>query len=117
MSNAATEIAETLRAVREAKNIRQSALADTIGISPAHLSRIESGKTKPTLATLNEIARALDLEIMLVPRENVPAVRAMASRKKTNFEIVLEGVTKLAELAQPKTPPPAYRLDEERDDE
>ena len=110
-------ISETLRAVREAKGIRQSELARTIGMDPGHLSRIESGQSNPNIATLTEIARALELEIMLVPRENVPAVRAMASRRKANLEIALEGLTRLAELAEPKAPPPAYRLDEARDDE
>lgn len=117
MSDAATAIVEALKATREARSIRQSALANTIGINPGHLSRIESGKTTPTLATLNEIARALDLEIMLVPRGNVPAVRAIMARPKTSTEIALEGLNTLIQGFTDKSAPPAYRLDEEGDDE
>tara|TARA_R110000744_G_scaffold36034_6_gene83271 strand:+ start:8768 stop:9118 length:351 start_codon:yes stop_codon:yes gene_type:complete len=116
MSDVAREIVGVLRAAREAKGIRQSALAHTVGISPAHLSRIESGKITPTLATLQEIARALDLEIMLIPRQSVSAVRAMSPREKVNREVLLD-VNRVAEKAQSKTPPPAYRLDEEGGDE
>ncbi|WP_417491209.1 helix-turn-helix domain-containing protein [Maricaulis sp.] len=117
MGGVAREIVGVLRAAREAKDIRQSALAHTVGISPAHLSRIESGKITPTLATLQQIARVLDLEIMLVPRQSVPAVRAMSSRSKANGEAAPPGAGRAAELAQPGAPPPAYRLGEEGDDE
>lgn len=109
MNEVAREIVGALRAARKAKDIRQSALAQTVGISPAHLSRIESGKMTPTLPTLQEIARALDLEIMLVPRQSVSAVRAMSSQKKANREVLLD-MNRIAEKAQSKTPPPAYRL-------
>lgn len=113
MSNAAAAIVEFLRATREAKGIRQSALAKMIGTNPGHLSRIETGQTTPTVATLNEIARALDLEIMLVPREKVPAVRAMLAQPKGSTQHVFENLNSLIQTMAP----PAYRLDEDEDNE
>ena len=117
MSGVAREIVGVLKAAREAKDIRQSALAHTVGISPAHLSRIESGKITPTLATLQEIARVLDLEIMLVPRDKVPLVRAIAARSKNSAEYVLASLNHVIETFTNKSAPPAYRLEGEGDDE
>lgn len=117
MSNTGTVISETLRAIREAKGIRQSELARTIGMDPGHLSRIESGQSNPNIATLTEIARALDLEIMLVPREKVPTVRAITTRPKSSTDYVLNSLNQMMETFASKSAPPAYRLDEESDDE
>ena len=117
MSDAGTVISETLRAIREAKGIRQSELARTIGMDPGHLSRIESGQSNPNIATLTEIARALDLEIMLVPRDKIPAVRAITTRPKSSTEYVFESPNQLIGTLSNKSAPPAYRLDEEGDGE
>jgi transcriptional regulator with XRE-family HTH domain len=43
-------------------------------------SKIEKGKTDPRLSTLQEIARALALEVVLVPSELVDTVNALAGR-------------------------------------
>tara|TARA_A100001391_G_C4952882_1_gene247720 strand:+ start:269 stop:598 length:330 start_codon:yes stop_codon:yes gene_type:complete len=107
-------IPEALRAAREAKGLRQSALARTIGMDPGHLSRIESGQSNPNIATLMEIARTLDLEIMLVPRERVPAVRAIVDREKSGWERLADTMSTILEAQQQR---PAYRLDEEEGDE
>tara|TARA_R110002049_G_scaffold259498_1_gene435340 strand:- start:6989 stop:7333 length:345 start_codon:yes stop_codon:yes gene_type:complete len=112
-----TVVSEALRAIRKAKGIRQSELARTIGMDPGHLSRIESGQSNPNIATLTEIARALDLEIMLVPREKVPAVRAITAQPKSTKGLTLEEVSHLAERFVGSLASPAYRLDEEGDDE
>lgn len=110
-------IPETLKAAREAKGLRQSALARTIGMDPGHLSRIESGQSNPNIATLMEIARALDLEIMLVPRERVPAVQAITARPRSTTEVALEGLSQLVKSLTDNSTRPAYRLDEEDNDE
>jgi len=50
----------------------QEELADKLGTGQAAISRIESGNTNPTLASLVEIAEALDsdLHIELKPKSN-----------------------------------------------
>lgn len=51
---------ETLRELREARDISLRALADAAGMDPAYLSRIENGKTGvPKKATVERLARAL----------------------------------------------------------
>ena len=69
-------VGRILAATRERLGLSQSELARRLGVSGANLSRIEHGADL-RVSTLLEIARALRLEPMLVPKENVPSVRAL----------------------------------------
>ena len=71
-----TPAGRILAAARERIGLSQSALARQLGVSGANVSRIEHGADL-RVSTLLEIARALKLEPMLVPKENVPTVRAL----------------------------------------
>jgi transcriptional regulator with XRE-family HTH domain len=71
-------IAGTLRGAREAKGLTQRALAERAGVPQSHISRIESGAVDLQTSSLIQLARALDLELSLVPRQIVPAVDALA---------------------------------------
>ncbi|MXY91707.1 MAG: helix-turn-helix transcriptional regulator [Gammaproteobacteria bacterium] len=73
------EISKTIKAVRQAKGLSQLALAKTAGMPQSHISRIENGGVNLRLTSLTEIARALDLELTLVPRKAIPAVRSIVS--------------------------------------
>lgn len=70
-------IAAELKRAREAHNISQRELSARVALPQAHISKIESGSVNLKLASLVELARALDLEVMLVPRKLVPAVEAI----------------------------------------
>lgn len=52
-------IGERIRYVRNSKNITQSALADSIHISPSFMNRIENGSSMPSIDTVCAIADAL----------------------------------------------------------
>jgi transcriptional regulator with XRE-family HTH domain len=67
-----------LKAARERKGLSQRALSDKIGVPQGRISKIESGKANITAFSLIEIARALDLEFMLVSKKLVPAVEALS---------------------------------------
>jgi transcriptional regulator with XRE-family HTH domain len=62
--------------IRSLRSVRQHELAGKLGISGPNLSRIEHGADF-RVSTLVELARALKLEPILVPKEHVPAVRAI----------------------------------------
>jgi len=62
--------------VRKARGLTLSALASRLGVSKANVIRIEHGRDL-RVSTLLDIARELGLEPMLIPKENVPAVRAL----------------------------------------
>ncbi len=52
-----------IRAWREHKQIKMSELAKQVGISAAYLSQIENNKRNPTIDTLKNIARQLDIDV------------------------------------------------------
>lgn len=53
------DYAKAIRICRAAFGLRQSELAARLGIGPSHLSLIESGKRRPSLETIEDIAVAL----------------------------------------------------------
>lgn len=56
-------IGASVRALRQAGNLTASELSKRAGLSPAMLSKIENGSTSPSLATLQALAKALDVPV------------------------------------------------------
>ena len=77
MSYATEYIADTLKAAREAKGLSQRALSSRAGVPQSHISKIESGAVDLRLSSLISLARILDLELTLVPRKIMPAIRSI----------------------------------------
>lgn len=70
-------IAETLRKAREQKGLSQRALSNRAGVPQSHISKIENNAVDLRLSSLTAIAHALDLELTLIPRKAVPAVKSV----------------------------------------
>lgn len=51
-----------IRAWRKYQNLTMKDLAQKVGLSPAYLSQIETGKRNPTIDTLKSIAKELNIE-------------------------------------------------------
>lgn len=77
MSYATQAIAASLREARTAKGMSQRDLSALVGVPQAQISRIEAGTVDPRVTSLIAIANALDLELTLVPRKAVPAVKSI----------------------------------------
>jgi len=77
MSYATKYIATTLRAARESRGLSQRALGAKSGVPQGHISKIENGAVDLRLSSLVELARVLDLELALVPRKSLPAVKSI----------------------------------------
>lgn len=73
----AEKIAATLKAAREKKGLSQRALSARSGVPQSHISKIENSGVNLKIASLAAIANALDLEIALVPRKALPAVKSI----------------------------------------
>lgn len=80
--------------------LSQRALAAKVGVPQGHISKIESSLVDLRTSSLIELARSLDLELMLVPRPLVPTVLALQREGEKTFK-----------------PRPMYRLEEEEGDE
>lgn len=72
-----------VREAREASGTSQRALSDRAGLTQSHISQIESGKIEPGLSSFIDMARALDLELMLVPKKLVPAMLGLVKAQAT----------------------------------
>jgi transcriptional regulator with XRE-family HTH domain len=66
-----------LREVRRTAGLTQEQVADLAGISRPRYRDIETGVAAARATTLMNVARALGLELMLVPQAMVPAVHAL----------------------------------------
>ena len=53
---------ERLRTLRTDKGLSQAALAELVGVHEADIGRYERGEFDPSLHTLAELARALEVE-------------------------------------------------------
>lgn len=91
-------IVETIRDAREKKGLSQRALGSKVGIPQSHISKIEQGLVDLQTSSLVQIARALDLELILVSRTHLSLVQALQKSPTTSKPI------------------PAYRLEEDDDD-
>ncbi|HEY4255035.1 MAG TPA: helix-turn-helix transcriptional regulator [Chlamydiales bacterium] len=76
------EVAASIKAARKKKGLSQKALGDKVGMPQSHISKIEQGLVDLQTSSLIEIARALELEPMLVSREYVSAVQALQMPEK-----------------------------------
>ncbi len=99
------DLLTTLAAARKAKGLSQAALAASLGMPQPQISRLERGLNAPQLDTLQNLAGALDLQLMLVPRALGPVVRAII----TDFA---SGGRSLAE--PPADERPLYRIQAEK---
>ncbi len=56
-------IGSKIKTLRELKGITQQELAAMCNFEKSNMSRIEAGRTNPTLLTLNKICLALNIEL------------------------------------------------------
>lgn len=66
-------IGQRIKIARIKKGVTQETVADLIDITPAHMSNVETGKTKVSLPTLIEIANALSVSVDTLLSDNVLA--------------------------------------------
>lgn len=97
MSYSIEHLGIILKKARISKGLSQRALSVKVGIPQSHISNIENGLIDLQASNLIEISRALELELMLVPRVLVPTVQSL-----------LRGIEDKA-----SKPRPMYQLEEE----
>ena len=90
-----------MKHARLVKNLTIRALADRVGCSPSHISKIENDRLRPSLAMLHRLADELDVNIanlfsgpgasgpyLLVRAEDLPAIRVGIDHQEAGIEIV-----------------------------
>ncbi len=95
-------LAQALKNSRQSKKLSQRALSQKVKVPQAQISKIENAAVDLKVSTLIQLARALDLEVMLVPRRHMTAVSGLIGAAKAREEKV-------------QLQKPAYTLDDEDD--
>lgn len=90
---------------RRKRGWSQAELGSAVRMPQSQLARIETGASDVRLSTLTEIARALDLEPMLIPKHLVPAVQYMLDTPNQSPESAPRLVGNTPEDTGKDTPP------------
>ncbi|MSO74268.1 MAG: XRE family transcriptional regulator [Alphaproteobacteria bacterium] len=98
MTYALEEVAHVLKTARRAKGLSQRALSAKAGVTQAQISKIENAAVDLQLSNLIALARALDLELTLVPRRAVPAVQSIVRDANAAPALTAEAYTVLRML-------------------
>jgi len=59
MKNESIKLGNNLRKVRIEKHITQGDIARLLNVSRGYISKVENGKTNPTLSTIAKLAKAV----------------------------------------------------------
>jgi transcriptional regulator with XRE-family HTH domain len=83
MSYKSEELVQAMKDRRTAAHVSQRALSGRSGLTQAHISQIETGNLEPGLSSFIDMARGLDLEVVLVPKKLLPAVQGILRQTPT----------------------------------
>ncbi|MFC1998363.1 helix-turn-helix domain-containing protein [Chloroflexota bacterium] len=93
----------TLKSIREGRLLSQNELAAQSGITVTTISRIETGKVRPSLKTMRALAAALDYEPLKLKRILSGEIVEEAAEEKpveTEVETQSQGQSKLSGIAK-----------------
>ena|SRR6056297_285144 len=82
------EVAQRIKQIRKAKNLSQKEVTAAIAMGTAQYSRIENGKTDPSISTLEKIAQALGVTLAELFADNEQLTAEVNSTDKTLMEKV-----------------------------
>ena len=88
MSYSLEEIAGVLKSARQKKQLSQRDLSEKVGMPQSHISKIENAAVDLKVSSLTELARALELELVFVPRKALPAVQSLIRTSRDYKDIV-----------------------------
>lgn len=100
MSYSIEEIAETLKAARQSKQLSQRELSEKVGLTQSHISRIENAAVDLQVSNLIELARALELELVLVPKRVLPPVQSLVRESADLKKLITASATAEAKAAR-----------------
>ena len=80
--DAFTPLGQVLRATREQRGLTQKALAGSLGLRQRQISDLERAAMDPRFSTVVDVARALELEVALVPRHLVSTIEGFERREQ-----------------------------------
>jgi transcriptional regulator with XRE-family HTH domain len=82
------DFARRVRDRRRKLGLQQAALGRLVGRDQAYISHLEHASGNPSLETILSLAAALDVELMLVPREKTVEVERLLGRSDVSSQPV-----------------------------
>lgn len=79
MRTNSTNIGETIRLLRKAREISKSEMAEMIGISISHLEKIEAGTRRPGIDTYQKILKVVGADMVI--RNGAETVQEQCAEK------------------------------------
>jgi transcriptional regulator with XRE-family HTH domain len=79
-------VARNVRRIRVRQNLSQESLAVDAGIDRTYVSRIERGLENPTVAILEQLAKALNInivELLVTPAKNKPLPKPLPGGRRS----------------------------------
>ena len=77
LRDTAISLSRMLREARQRQQLSQQALARKLGLRQRQISDLERAATDSRLSTIQNVARALDLELTLIPRHLIAVIEAL----------------------------------------
>jgi transcriptional regulator with XRE-family HTH domain len=81
--DAFSTLGKLLRATREQKGLTQKDLAERLGVRQRQISDLERSAMDPRFSTVQDVARALEMELVLIPRHLVSAVEGLQGNERS----------------------------------
>jgi transcriptional regulator with XRE-family HTH domain len=100
MNYKSEDLIQAMKDRRTAARVSQRALSGRSGLTQAHISQIETGSLEPGLSSFIDMARGLDLEVVLVPKKLLPAVRGILRQTPAEHPSPKAGEAALREIAR-----------------
>jgi len=79
-------LTQALKAARLHAKLSQRALSQKVKVPQAQISKIENAAVDLKVSTLINLARSLDLEVVLIPRSDLPAVSAVMKHARQKHD-------------------------------
>jgi transcriptional regulator with XRE-family HTH domain len=100
MSYKSEDLIQEIRERRTDVGVSQRSLSTRSGLTQAHISQIETGSLEPGLSSFIDMARALDLELVLVPKKLLPAVQGIIRQTPAQQFSPESGAAALSEITR-----------------
>ena len=103
MNESIEHIIRQIKNAREEQGLSQRALSHKAGIPQSHISKIENGAVNLQLSSLVELARVLNLELMLIPKHatKITSQAIKATKNSISANLPLRRLQKYAARATP----------------
>ena len=103
-----------LKAARKRQGLNQQRLSELSGLPQSRISKIENNEIDCRVSTLITIAHSVKHEVVLVPVQALPAVKAVIKELMADATHTSNST---AQSGEPLTPQPAYRIDDDDGDD